>query len=110
MIQNKHAFYISIILSFFLIICLFRMPYGYYELMRFIAMVSFILLAVYEHQNKNDLLKIIFIFLALLFQPFMKISLGRDLWNTVDVILAVFLVYIAFSRYRKDKINKISAN
>jgi len=30
--------------------------------------------------------------LALLFQPFFKISLGRTLWNIVDVIVGIGLL------------------
>jgi hypothetical protein len=36
---------------------------------------------------------IIFIVLALLFQPFEKIALGRVLWNIVDVGVAVYLIF-----------------
>nr|WP_103727078.1 DUF6804 family protein [Flavobacterium croceum] len=34
----------------------------------------------------------IYISLALLFQPFIKIVLGRTLWNIVDVIVALALL------------------
>lgn len=32
--------------------------------------------------------------LAILFQPFAKIALGRVLWNIVDVIVAGYLIYL----------------
>lgn len=76
------------------------MPYGYYELVRFIAMVGFVLLANSEHIQKNNLFKIIFICLALLFQPFFKIKVGRELWTILDVIVAAFLLYNSFVRYK----------
>ena len=34
--------------------------------------------------------------LALLFQPFLKIHLGRGVWNVVDVIAAIALVALFF--------------
>lgn len=37
---------------------------------------------------------ILFIVLAILFQPFAKIALGRVLWNIVDVIVAGYLIYL----------------
>jgi len=43
---------------------------------------------------------IIFVGLALLFQPFFKISLGREIWNIVDVIVGVGLL---LSIFIKDK-------
>jgi hypothetical protein len=36
--------------------------------------------------------------LALLFQPFFKIALGREIWNIVDVIVGIGLL---LSIYRK---------
>jgi Na+/alanine symporter len=69
------------------------MPYGYYVLVRFISMVAFAFFAyeAYRHKNQRDL--IIFIVLVLLFQPFEKIALGRVLWNIVDVVVAVYLIF-----------------
>jgi hypothetical protein len=39
----------------------------------------------------NKTFSLVCIGLVLLFQPFFKIALGRELWNLIDVILAVFL-------------------
>lgn len=68
------------------------MPYGFYQFVRFTAMVGFAYLAysANEQNKKNQLF--IYIALALLFQPFFKIALGRRLWNIVDVIVSVGLV------------------
>jgi hypothetical protein len=83
---------IKIILIGLLLGCLFDMPYAYFELVRFVSMVGFGYLAFvsYDQKNQGDL--IIFIVLALLFQPFEKIALGRVLWNIVDVVVAVYLL------------------
>jgi hypothetical protein len=80
-------------LAILLSLCLLDMPYGYYVLVRFISMVAFAFFAyeAYEQKNQRDL--IIFIVLALLFQPFEKIALGRELWNVVDVVVAVYLIF-----------------
>lgn len=40
---------------------------------------------------------VVFIVLALLFQPFLKISLGRVIWNIVDVCVAVYLLVLLFN-------------
>lgn len=68
------------------------MPYGYYQFARFSAMVGFGYLAysAKEHNNKNEMF--IYIGLALLFQPFIKIALGRTIWNIVDVIVGIALL------------------
>lgn len=68
------------------------MPYGYYQFVRFAAMMSFAYLAysANEQNRKNDMF--IYITLALLFQPFIKIALGRTIWNIVDLIVSIGLV------------------
>lgn len=83
---------IKIILALLLFLCLLKMPYGYYELVRTIAMVGFIILGYEVHLQKRKVETIIYITLALLFQPFFKIALGRELWNVVDVIVAILLL------------------
>ena len=59
-------------LAILLLICLIQMPYGYYQLIRFIAVVGFAILAWYAYERKNILLVIVFVALALLFQPLQK--------------------------------------
>jgi len=72
------------------------MPYGYYEAVRFIGMLGFALLAYYSNQQNKKAEVIICIALALLFQPFIKIALGRTIWNTTDVIVSIGLIVSIF--------------
>lgn len=87
---------IKIIISLMLLLCLLDMPYGYYELVRFASLVGFSILAFKAYEIKNNTLVIVYIGLALLFQPFFKIALGRDIWNIVDVIVALGLLISIF--------------
>ena len=79
------------LLALLLFICLADMPYGYYQFVRFISCIIFAYFAYQENLNKSKLF-LVYVTLAVLFQPFVKISLGRELWNIVDVIVAVFLI------------------
>jgi hypothetical protein len=92
---------IKIVLAVLLLLCLFRMPYGYYQLFRYIAVVGFAILAYYEYERKNVPLVIIFVGLALLFQPLAKVVLDRNTWHIVDVVVAVGLVVTLFVRKQK---------
>ncbi len=87
---------LKIIIAILLLLCLFHMPYGYYQLVRFVAMSGFLFLGfkAYERNEKN--LMILFLILALLFQPLIKIALGRQVWNIVDVVIALFLIASLF--------------
>lgn len=81
-------------LAIALILCLFPMPHGFYQFVRFAAMAIFAYLAYCEYKNSHVDRMILFIVLAILFQPFAKIALGRVLWNIVDVIVAGYLIYL----------------
>lgn len=84
--------YIGLVIA--LILCLFSMPYGFYQLVRFASMAIFAYLAYYEYKNDHVDRMILFIVLAILFQPFARIALGRILWNIVNVIVAGYLIYL----------------
>lgn len=83
---------IKIGLGLLLLVCLLDMPYGYYQLIRFIAMISFSILAYNSNIKGNHKEVIIFISLAILFQPLIKIALGRQIWNVVDLVVGVGLI------------------
>ena len=59
-------------------------------------MVGFTILAYDASKNNQMMTMIIYAALALLFQPFVKIALGRELWNVVDVVLGVLLIISIF--------------
>ncbi|HSV11537.1 MAG TPA: DUF6804 family protein, partial [Hanamia sp.] len=65
---------------------------------RFIGMIGFLLLA-YSNSERNKRLNstvIIYLALALLFQPFIKVALGRTMWNIVDVVVSIGLITSIF--------------
>mgnify|MGYP000873032782 CR=1 FL=1 len=94
---------IKIILAVLFFLCLLDMPYGYYQFIRFIAMVGFAILAYFAGNKESKVEMIIYIALALLFQPFFKIALGRTLWNMVDVTVGIGLVISIFINQQKTE-------
>ena len=98
--------FIKLTLSILFLLCLLHLPYGYYQIIRFCALLGFALLAYFNFQNKQNTITIIYIGLAILFQPIFKIALGRTIWNIVDVIVAVGLIISIFlNNKNKLKIN-----
>lgn len=91
---------IKIILAILLLGCLLDMPYGYYQLVRFCGMIGFGFLAYQASQAQQQTQMLLYGALALLFQPFFKIALGRELWNIIDVIVAIVLIISIFKRNR----------
>lgn len=83
---------LKIALAILLLLCLLKMPYGYFQLVRFIGMIIFIILAYFEKDKTNKTLMIVWICSAVLINPFIKIALGRFIWNIIDVIWAILLI------------------
>lgn len=93
--------YINILIAALLLLCLAPMPYGYYTLVRFVSMVVFGVMTYKYYRAKKEGLATTFGALALLFQPFIKIALGRTIWNVVDVIVAILLMILFFTENKK---------
>ena len=91
----------SFVLAGLMLACVLPMPYGYFQLIRFLAMICFGLYSYIEFDKKRGLLGFTFIVLAILFQPIFKIALGRELWNIVDVLVGVGLILYGFSQSKK---------
>ena len=89
---------IKIGLSILLLLCLADMPYGYYMLVRFTGLIGFAILAYQANQAGRQTEMIIYVGLALLFQPLFKIALGRQMWNIVDVIVGIGLLISIFMK------------
>lgn len=94
---------IKLIIAVLLLLCLFDMPYGFFQLVRFASAVAFAYLSYDYFKSKQDGLGFTFAALALLFQPFFKVALGRVIWNIVDVIVAVALFYLIIIAFKKKK-------
>ncbi len=89
---------IKVILSLLFFVCLLNMPYGYFQLVRFVALVGFTILAYKANEQGRKTEAIIYVCLGILFQPFIKIALGRQLWNIIDVVVGIGLIISIFVR------------
>ena len=73
------------------------MPYGYFQFVRFAGMCGFAYLGLDEKTE----MKYFWWASAVLINPLIKISLGRNLWNGIDVIWAIILLASIFYDYKK---------
>ena len=95
-------------LAAMMLLCLAPMPYGYFQLVRFVAMIVFGLMAYHYYQNQKMVATWVFGALALLFQPIYKIALGRVVWNVVDVIVALLLIALFVMEWHKSNKDYVS--
>jgi hypothetical protein len=87
--------------AFFLIWAFWPHPYKYFEALRFWIMTVSIFGVYCSIQWKQQGWAWVFGVIAILFNPFAKIALGRQNWNYVDAIVAA--VFIASIFLLKDK-------
>lgn len=92
---------VYLILAALMLLCLAPMPYGYFQLVRFVAMVVFGVMAYRYYINNKKTAAVVLGVLALLFQPIYKVVLGRGIWNVIDVVVALFLVALFFVEKRQ---------
>ncbi len=86
-----------LVLAAILLLCLIPgMPYGYFTLVRLLATVAFSVMAYRYFMRRRSGMMWTLITLALLFQPFAKVGLGRTVWNVIDVVVAIGLVVLFF--------------
>ncbi len=93
---------LSVVLAGLLLTCLVDMPYGYYQFVRFAGLVGFAVLAYDSFKRQEERMAIVHVCLALLFQPFVKVALGRTVWNIVDVVVAIFLLASVFLNRKRN--------
>lgn len=68
------------------------MPYGYYTLLRVSTFIVFGLLAYDISLRGGKVLPWVLGFMALMFNPFIKVHFPKEAWAVIDVISAVILV------------------
>jgi hypothetical protein len=93
----------KIVLAILFVICLADMPYGYFQFVRFLGMVGFAFLAFKEYEKENKGWMIFYVISAILINPILKISLGRELWNIIDIAWATILIGTIFFDKNKRK-------
>ena len=93
---------IKIVLAILLFLCLADMPYGFYQFVRFAGLIGFAILAYQANLQGRQTEMIIYGGLALLFQPFFKIALGREIWNIVDVLVGIGLLISIFMKPKEN--------
>lgn len=71
------------------------LPYGYYMFLRLIGCAAFGMATFISHRRGAKVLPFAYGALALVFNPFFKVHLPKEVWAAVDVASAVFLAVTA---------------
>jgi hypothetical protein len=98
-------------LTLLLLASLFRMPYEFYEIQRFILMATFAWFVISEYVPNKFGWSFLYGILALLFNPFLKLKIEASGWKIIDLATAAVLIFNLIEgygvSYLKDKIRSI---
>lgn len=100
---EKYELSIKIFLCFLFLGCLLNLPYGYFQFVRIAGMACFAFLSYLEYMRQGKLFFLIWIFSALLINPFEKIALGRFTWNFIDILWVLLLLISILFPNQKNK-------
>jgi hypothetical protein len=86
-----------IIAAIMLFLALAPWPYGYYQLLRFVVcgVAVYVSFMAYNWRNKMWATWL-FGFIAVLFNPLIPIHISRELWQPIDIICAILLIFSVF--------------
>lgn len=87
----------------FLLIGVLPLPYGYYMLLRFIACGVFAWAAYIAFERNENILPWVFIVLAIVFNPILKIHFPKEMWAVIDFCSGIFLIFIRGKIQENDK-------
>ncbi len=94
---------IKLLLGSLFLVCLLDMPYGYFQLVRFLGMMGFGVLAYSAYKSKDNFYFIAWLASSILINPIFKISLGIEIWNIVDVIWVIGLIVSLKTKKQKEE-------
>lgn len=76
------------------------LPYGYYQILRLAVTAYAAWIAIVSQNQQRIVWTWAFGFLALLYNPFVKITLDRDTWGLVNIVTAG-VILIEFWKFRE---------
>lgn len=88
----KYYVAVQLLLIGVLIGTLFKMPYGYYQFSKFVLFTGGIYSTWLYYKIQKPIQAVIYVVMAILFNPFMKFAFKRDEWQTIDKITITVLL------------------
>lgn len=94
MIDRSIATALIILLGF----AFLPLPYAYYMFLRILVTASFAYLCWKRSTSQRSGVAWLFGVAAAIYNPFMPLHLGRELWTVVNLVTIVLSTYILFSK------------
>ncbi len=92
---------VKLILAGLMFLGVFPLPYGYYTFLRIVAAIVFGVNAIIYFDEKK-VLAIVYGLLTILFQPLIPITMNKESWIVIDIIVAIFLLIMWWVERKDD--------
>ncbi len=92
--KNQFIKYFVILSIFILLGAIAEWAYCYYTFLRWITCIASILVVLQAFEKNIDWAKVVFIVIAILFNPLAPIYLSRSIWIPIDIITAIFFIFV----------------
>ena len=101
-LEKRPHLILAFIAAIILLFALAPLPYGYYQLLRFVVCGVSAYVAFIAYTWQKMWATCLFGFIAVLFNPLIPIHLPREVWQLIDVV-CVFLFIAIAAILRKPK-------
>ena len=71
-----------------------NVPYGFYELLRITITIISIYLSYYFYSIDSMVIFVLFVLVAILFNPIMVIHFEKDIWRIIDLAVAGTFLFV----------------
>ena len=95
-LNNRPHLIPSLIAAAMLLLALADLPYGYYQLLRFVVCGAGAYVAYTAYTWQKMWAVWLFAFVVVLFNPFIPIHLSKELWQPIDFVCAILFVVMVF--------------
>lgn len=79
----------------FLFFGILPLPYGYYTLLRIIVCGVFAWAAYISYEKNQTMLPWVFVLLALIFNPIIKVYLPKEVWAIINLFSGLLLILVS---------------
>ncbi|MEN8291879.1 DUF6804 family protein [Acinetobacter radioresistens] len=95
--KQHHLFYVAALV---VALGVLPLPYGYYQLLRFIAFFAFAIACFISFNNQQKIIPFFLGFAAIVFNPFLKIVFPKEFWAIIDLVAGIGLAVWTYNFYK----------
>jgi len=98
-IRERPHFFPAIIAGLFLFIAVAPLPYGYFQVLRWVVCGIAVFMAYIAYLRKQICATVTFSIIAILFNPIFVVAFKKEVWQPIDIACgAMFIASILFIR------------